>query len=263
MVLVLMVLVFVLVMMMMILVAIIVSVMMVFVLVTIIVVIFAACLCLVHQCADTVDVGASQRHGDARQGTPDQGSTGNGDAPTSCVTREKVSLEQRRRRRSRQCRSGADRPKHVTRLRAVGHDHLKPSAREGCPDFEDPDPVWIRGPVERQCCVRERHPRGKTVDTRRDTSKRERPKHRRHVAREGSSGDGLGTRHETDRAVRAEEASASVRGSQVVHVNCPRNRATGICDGAAGGDAYVSGNHAGSTGYSRATQNGEACRRAQ
>src|SRR5882724_12876470 len=77
-----------------------VPVMMVFVTIIFVVVILAACLCLVHQCADTVDVGVGHRHGDVRQGTPDQGSTGNGDAPINWVAREKVSLEQRRQRRS-------------------------------------------------------------------------------------------------------------------------------------------------------------------
>src|SRR5436309_12999270 len=37
----------------------------------VIVVILTACLYLVHQCADTVDVGVSHRHGGVRQGTPD------------------------------------------------------------------------------------------------------------------------------------------------------------------------------------------------
>src|SRR5712664_1423940 len=75
--------------------------MMVFVtIIVVIVVILTACLCLVHQCADTIDVGVSHRHGDVRQDTPDQGSTSNGDAPINWVAREKVSLEQRRQRRS-------------------------------------------------------------------------------------------------------------------------------------------------------------------
>ena len=82
-------------------------VLMVFVLVTIIVVSLAACLCLVHRCADTVDVGASHRLGDVRQGTPDQGPTGNGDAATNWIARENVSLEQRRQRRSRQGHSAS------------------------------------------------------------------------------------------------------------------------------------------------------------
>jgi len=133
------------------------------VLVTTIVVILAACLYLIHQRADTLDVGVRHRQGDVRQGRPDQGSTGNGDAPINWVARENVSLEQRRQRRSRQCRSGVDCPKHVTRLPAVGHGHLEPTAREGCLDFENPDPIRIRGPVERQCCIRERHRRGKTA----------------------------------------------------------------------------------------------------
>src|SRR4029077_13940885 len=53
----------------------------VMVLVAIIVVILAACSALSHQCAGTVDVGASQRHGNVCQDTSDQVSTRNGDAP--------------------------------------------------------------------------------------------------------------------------------------------------------------------------------------
>jgi uncharacterized membrane protein len=56
---------------MMVPVTIIVPVMMVFVLVTIIIVILAACSALSREGAGSVDVGASQGHGDARQDTSD------------------------------------------------------------------------------------------------------------------------------------------------------------------------------------------------
>jgi Transposase DDE domain len=96
----------------------------------------AACRSLGQQCAGAVGVRARHGDGDVRQDTPDQTSTGNGDGPAGSVTRENISLEQRWQRRSRQCHSGTDRPKHVTRLCAVGHDYVESTAREGSSDFE-------------------------------------------------------------------------------------------------------------------------------
>jgi len=59
-----------------------------------------ACTCLGRRrcchCTRTVDIGASQRHGDVRQGTPDHTSTSNGDGSSGGITRENIPLEQRR-----------------------------------------------------------------------------------------------------------------------------------------------------------------------